>query len=118
MLKVTFKTIIGSAFLTLLGCSGKSNSSVQALEGGVIRIVEVPSSVAKVEGYDLQVFVRSAYDVNLNTNKLSDRLELIGKLRPDCVRPALVSETVVEGETLVGVTMNKYYMNVSCDKAL
>ncbi|WP_263080716.1 hypothetical protein [Endozoicomonas sp. Mp262] len=112
-----FITLLLIAMLT--GCAGTNYNSAQALQtGGIIQINELPKSVAEKEGYDLKVVIRSVYDVGLNTNKLEARLKLISILTPDCHSPALISEKVIEGKTAIGVTMNRYYMDVQCSPGM
>ena len=95
----------------LAGCSSAPH---QKYDPDILQITELPLSVAKVEGYDLKVMIRSAYDFGLNSNILEDRLRMIKERRPDCKNPTVVGERVTEGRTAIGVTMNRYYMNVKC----
>lgn len=115
LLKNLLKLTTIFSVLTNISCSSTEHNAAQALQtGGIVQINELPKSTAEIEGYDLKAVIRSAYDFNLNTNNLEDRLKLISALLPDCKNPVLVNEKTVEGKTVLGVTMNRYYMDISC----
>ncbi|WP_160061058.1 hypothetical protein [Psychromonas sp. L1A2] len=106
------------ALLLVLGsitsCASSPHAIRNLLVTGVVNLSDMPASVAKTEGYDIKAQIRSAYDFNFNTNDLDDRLFIIKTLRPNCPNPIVINESIVEGTTPIGVTMNWYYMDIKC----
>ncbi len=101
--------------LALSGCGVSPEFYAQNFQNlGSITVNELPKSCAKLEGYDLKIQMPSIYDFGLNTNQASDRLKMVGLLRPDCINPLILGEFVVEAETVTGVVSNRYYMDIKC----